>query len=128
MFAHVRGQDNIYQPRSDCLVHVRVQLGEDVDPVVAVGQFEAQSTVMVLQDSCVIVKYGQLTARVTQVGTVLTRMVYIVNNGTWNILQFWQSEIFQAKAFKIRSKSEVVRLLSSIFEGICQNISLKAML
>ena len=82
MFAHISGQYHVYQPSSDCLVHVGLQLGEDVDPGVAVGQLEAQGTVMVLQYSRVIVQDGQLTTRVTQVGRVSTWVVNIVDYGT----------------------------------------------
>ena len=80
VFAHVSGQDHINQPCSDSLVCVGVQLGQDVDPGVAVGQLESQGAVMVLQDSGVIVEDGEITARVTEESGVSTRVINIMDD------------------------------------------------
>ena len=83
MFAHVRSEDDINQTGPHRLVDVTIQVGEDVDSLVWLGEFEPEGGVVVLQDRGVVVQDGQLTAAVTQEGAVATRVVDIVDNGAW---------------------------------------------
>ena len=82
MFTHICGKDHIYQSCSHCFVYFRFKFGENVNPCVTMGQFEAQCTMMVLKNSGVIVEDGELTARVTQVGTIASRVIHIMDDGT----------------------------------------------
>lgn len=65
VFAHVSGKDHINEASSDSLVDLRIQIGQDVDPGVTVGQLEAKGAVVVFQDCSVIVEDGKITSRVT---------------------------------------------------------------
>ena len=82
VFAHVGGQDHIYQPLPEDLVGFRVQVLEDVDPLIRVGQLEAQCRVVVLQDGRVVVQDGQVAPRVAEEGGVPAGVVHVVDDGS----------------------------------------------
>ena len=65
---HVCGQDHVDQTLPEHLVRLRVELLEDVHPVVGVGELEAQGRVVVLEDSGVVVQDRQLAPRVAEKG------------------------------------------------------------
>ena len=65
---HVRGQDHVDQTLPEHLVRLRVELLEDVHPVVGVGELEAKGRVVVLEDSGVVVQDRQLAPRVAEKG------------------------------------------------------------
>ena len=65
---HVRGQDHVDQTLPEHLVRLRVELLEDVHPVIGVGELEAKGRVVVLEDGGVVVQDRQLTPRVAEKG------------------------------------------------------------
>ena len=65
---HVGGQDHVDQTLPEHLVRLRVELLEDVHPVVGVGELEAKGRVVVLKDSGVVVQDRQLAPRVAEKG------------------------------------------------------------
>ena len=79
---HVRGQHHIDQPLSEHLVRLRVELLEDVHPVVRVGELEAEGGVVILEDGGVVVEDRQLTPRVAEECRVPSGVVNVVDNGT----------------------------------------------
>ena len=65
---HVRGQDHVDQTLPEHLVRLRVELLEDVHPVVGVGELESKGRVVVLEDGGVVVQDRQLAPRVAEKG------------------------------------------------------------
>ena len=79
VFAHISGQDEVDEAGPHRLEHLRLQLGQDVDPCVALGQLEAEGAVMVLQHGRVVVEDCQFGARVTQEGGVTPRVIHVMD-------------------------------------------------
>ena len=79
---HVGSQYNVDQPLPEHLVRLRVELLEDVHPVVRVGELEAEGGVVILEDGGVVVEDRQLTPRVAEECRVPSGVVNVVDNGT----------------------------------------------